>query len=347
MVALSARNLRLVLSVLVVSCNCSQASTPCSHCRENEECIQSPPSGSGGGSTRSALCLRRCDAGCLAGHACTEIVVPDVCDPICSDALCPLGQACSFATGVCGNLTCASTGCADANDFCDTSARVCYPLTGSCGDDDDCPDLGGAALAVGRLKCEGGFCRLHPRPQPLLPFFVGKDELAVFQPTAGSVFVPSEDIELRWAPQPTAVLLLIVERLPSSFSELLEDAVWGGAAQRDVDRLRYSEGRTIINGEWSQSVMPLPQDTTLYLLVEAVMQDELVAVSAPVPFRIGSGWSDVGDLCGMDQSAACSNPAKDPPLVCRDGRCVAACASHKDCAPLACAPPDGGVRLCH
>lgn len=83
----------------------------------------------------------------------------------------------------------------------------------------------------------------------------------------------------------------------------------------------------------------------LYFVVQEVRGGQLLALSTPSPFRVGSSWLALYNPCSDHNvlSGCCQNPER--PQIYWEGFCRLLCASHADCSASLCGPPVGGVRI--
>jgi hypothetical protein len=154
----------------------------------------------------------------------------------------------------------------------------------------------------------------------------------------------------QWAPVDAVTIVLVLGDLPPSLPDILSKAIWGVTLPPSTDHTDWKAGNDIMNGAWQPFTSLPPTNRTLYLLVEAVRPNQVVAASKPIPFRVGNPWPKPGDHC--DDQNGCANPtAPDSPLYCYMSKCQLVCASHADCQSLHedCGHSslfDSGMRLC-
>jgi hypothetical protein len=299
---------------------------------------------SDGSSGPDGFCLD--DDWCPEGHPC--LLEYDICDPFCHSELCPEHEECSSERGTCIPVGCGELNPCDAGEICNPESRTCVDAAGTCRSRDDCPAFDNHLLEVVDLDCKAGFCRISPIDLEVSGLD-GEGSVTVTSPSGESVIADPEDLLFRWESTGIPAILLVFDAVPATTWEMMDRAIWGYASPEDaVPEVRWIDGRSIVDGEWQPDAGIPPFDKSLYLLVQVLSWGDLEAQSTLVPFRIGSGWSQPDDPCTSSSSifGDCFNPTSV--LICHEGRCRIACASHLDCSEwdLGCGEFDGGLRLC-
>lgn len=274
-----------------------------------------------------------------------------ICNPYCEHRLCPVGFECVGTNDPrCMPVECGKyVTCQDAGKICNELEYKCYTSNGSCLSDRDCPgydkvfSFGNYAEDVCDMVT--GFCRLQSKlPDAIDP----APSIEIISPKIGASFKTQEDIELEWKAQSSPVIVLVTDVLPGSIFRLIDSAIWGIAVRADQPPIvRWSDGSAIRGGVWqAESSMP-PIGVPLFLVVQAVDDGHLTAISRPIPFQIGKFWALPGDSCYVSPGEQCYNPTI--PMTCDDRRCRVLCASHRDCLAqglTACGPFLNAIRLC-
>jgi hypothetical protein len=316
-------------------------------------------------------CVRVCsvDNDCTPGHSCVTNQGLTLCSPYCDPTRCPLSPVPTDCNGPCGDcvpVACSARAqCTDPLSFCANAQDRCFPLTGVCDSDDTCPAFatavqpppnkgcGGAGQTstYGQVSCVQGVCRFVAQPASL-PDPPAVPPVVVREPTETTSYPDASSIVFEWNPTGTPVIILVLNQVPADFAHLLDAAVWGFAGSSESALgVHWDQGKSIVNGQWVDASAPVPADSVLYLIVQAVHDANLVAVSGLVPFVVGPRWPEAGDPCSDSPWArdGCDNPARTP-QVCFDGLCWTACASDADCPPtVRCGEPiakGGLLRLC-
>ena len=253
---------------------------------------------------------------------------------VCDQSKCVAGEECLSPGGSCAKVECGQVVMCDGAKICDISTHRCYASSGSCNQDSDCPRFGDVAAATTTPTCLAGFCQLVPRAPTfswLSPLTVPKLSIASPQ-VAGRYTADTLRIQFPLGNPAPAFIALLLQDLPTDALQVMEDAVWGltipaGTAQRDFG---YADGVAIKDGVWLSAPGQAPTGT-VYLVVEALRQGEVLALSDLITFRLnGDPWSQPGDSCGLLDAGACQNPAR--PQVCApDSKCHALCLSDLDC----------------
>lgn len=267
------------------------------------------------------------------------------CDPMCEDRLCGPHEGCSSPTGKCRYVECAAhVACDRAGDYCNLSTHTCYPTSGACTVDADCPALLDHPEA--ETRCTGGFCTLH-RASKVRPVFEELAPVSVESPAENQVFAGPESLQFSWISDYHASIGLVLSSAPATPLDLDTYAIWGVSASADEGMLvgrRWQDGHAIVDGVWAKDAGPVPSTDTLYFIVALFERGKLIAASVPVTFHPRAfAPSESSELCQTDED--CFHP--EVYRVCR-GLCVAACVSDVDCAPLGlgCGPGDSSPRLC-
>jgi hypothetical protein len=153
------------------------------------------------------------------------------------------------------------------------------------------------------------------------------ETVGVVSPQPGEAFVSQEEVVFTWRGAQKPSIVLVLTSVEST--DVLRAAVWGAAVKGDVSQVGLADGVQILDGGWGAASRALPTDVPLYLFVQQVEGAEFLAKSRPVPFMVGAGWARPGDAC---EGASCTSPAAS--MLCVNGTCRTACASHRDCASL-------------
>ena len=291
------------------------------------------------------------NASCLVtGQECN--LQTGYCATVCDQTLCKASSECSSHYGECTPVHCGYVvTCADSGDFCDPAAHECYPSSGKCSFPTDCPLFDGRLSKAATVACQGGFCRVSSAP-PMISFsgLSGRAApLQVSSPSFGAKAATPDALRFQWdgSAGNTSVALVLTD-LPQELSQVLTTAVWGRVLPAEAEPVAsWQDGVAIQNGVWRDSSPAVPSGP-LYFLVQAVRGGKLVAMSAPVPFRVGSDWPALSSRCSDNDilPGSCANPAR--PQICRSGSCRHLCASHLDCSAegTLCEAPVNGVRIC-
>jgi hypothetical protein len=161
--------------------------------------------------------------------------------------------------------------------------------------------------------------------------------VTVVAPPTGSGFADQQEILFAWEAPGAAVILLVFAARPQSTDDMPQKAIWGTMLPASSTGLaRWADGVAIHGGMWQATLDPAPTNVPLYLVIQAMQDFDLVAVSPLVSFYVGTGapsagaWPAPGDPCSPDLSRSdCENPARAQ--LCFEGQCRILCASHDDC----------------
>jgi hypothetical protein len=318
--------------------SCGSPNDPCDDCSGDRFCVR-------------GVCVAPCsaDSDCDAGHACVDEDDVSYCDPMCSDELCEVLGPRYACQPDCVMVECAdSVPCEDPTSICD-AARRCLPRTGACSATIPCPSLARSIRAIAGVTCDEteGVCRLARISTSSTPLSPGAEPIALSWPTSDRLFSSESDVVFTWSSEADTHFVLVTRGLPSSAEELRARAIWGAVATGDDRSVRWSEGRQIENGDWLPSLAPAPRDEPLHVLVQAVREHTVTAISAPEVFAVGDSapWFTAYAACGANES--CGSPLEA--LVCVGATCRRACTSHVDCVvagETACGDPVAGLRVC-
>lgn len=327
----------LAVAVLVALAGCGGDGDACPTCNDDEVCFR-------------GSCTSYCSGAdsCGPGHACVALAADSgalVCDPRCDDTLCPERMACQGRS--CALVECAArVPCTEQGTFCDLTIPRCRPISGVCAMDADCPTY----FADVPTACVAGFCRVANERKRILG---SPDEtIEILSPEYGAVVGSEDELVFAWVPPgDTAIIVLVLQGLPTWWAGIASKAVWGADLTRQVAALSpsvtWEEGNAITMGRW-QAGAPVPfGDGPLYLVIEAFQDGRLIAASEPHLFKVGSPWVQPGDPCDAAMRDSCQAPVV--PMTCVRGACAAFCASAGDCAPLGltCGAPQGSnPRVC-
>jgi hypothetical protein len=270
------------------------------------------------------------------------------CESVCTQLQCAPRTECSGHFGSCVPVDCGqNTTCLAGGSICDIYAHACYPSSGKCSTLADCPQYDGQVRGATSLSCTDGFCHLASQPPPL-PGPSGLFRIEVSAPAPGAQLAADSDPQFQWSggPGATAIALVLTD-LPRDLTHVLSLAVWGRVLPATASpTTRWQEGTAIESGVWQASTPAIPPGP-LYFLVQGVSDGELLAISTPVAFRVGSAWPMEGDPCAdnLRLPGSCASPVG--PLLCVSNHCRHLCAAHKDCpSGVLCGAPVGGVRIC-
>ena len=171
-------------------------------------------------------------------------------------------------------------------------------------------------------------------------------DIVVHEPPAAAELEDIRDLQITWGSVGAPVLAVVVEARPEEPNDLVARAVWAASRKADQpQRLAWDDGFLV--DEWGHW-LTLPADYAptgrLYVVLQALLGGDLVAISPPVPIMAAGKFPIAGDACGDD--AACDHPLF--PQACWDGFCRRLCSSGADCPgdPFGCEPPRAGVRFC-
>ncbi len=267
----------------------------------------------------------------------------------CWPGSCPAGEDC--IGGKCIQVECsAQVTCTEAGELCDTFARKCYPSNGECKEADACPRFGLGEQHAAAVSCDKGFCRVAPAPPTWIPGLRWpNNELQLLAPAHGAVLTKDADLAVEWVATDASVFAYLLSERPTSSNAIADLAIWAGSVGKGgTPKLRFEDGVAVDTGRWRTRTAPLPTNTPLYLLLQAVSKGAVVGASKPVQLRVGDPWPANGDACAISPTTAapCASPLEQ--LGCHKARCRRLCLSHADCAGVGhtCGALDGDFRLC-
>lgn len=307
---------------------------PCSRCPETMGCV-------------GQRCVPRCDEQeCSAGHACIEDLM--LCDPDCDDSLCGEDEKCSGPSGKCVAVECNDNKpCTGSREFCDPKNR-CLPLSGQCGSA-ACPALPDGAASAFDIAC-GSDNQCHAAREPeKISFLPAVTGLRVFEPLAGAQYDDIRDLQITWEPTGTAVLVLVLDKVPWSAEDMEEHTRWIAArGANDAAKVTWPNGFVLAEDDsWDPVPKSYKPEGNFYVLVEAVNGEQLKAMSAPIEIVAGGVYLQAGEPCNspVGEEGECHNPAL--PQTCVAGSCRVLCGQDDDCPQDSrCEEPEQAMRFC-
>lgn len=303
-------------------------------------------------------CARRCETGGqCATHAGQHCVNEDDAGGYCGcvSDWCGNREDCSSLTGRCVSVACSErVPCESDSHYCDTERRRCYPDNGDCSSE-GCQPIPTELADVAAVEC-GAEDVCTVRRAMSVPLFVDPrymDPIKVDQPAAGERVSDGEQVAFRWQEIAESALLLVFDVEPSETKKFMDSAVWGAAASAGArPRVDWRSGYAIEKGEWIDATPSPPPPGAYYLLVQAVKGEEVVRLSALIPFLVGNDtkapWPSPHQSCDTEGSPTqCLHP--QIPMVCDGARCRQLCGSDGDCSGgRTCERPDArlNARMC-
>lgn len=283
------------------------------------------------------------DAGANGGHTLVSTKTGS-CARACSTALCPDPRmVCSSKDAGRCRFGCDETRpYCDPGQACDFDSKLCKNLEGVCESTADCGWFDAQLKDKGTISCEDRRCRLHlnsPDFVELLHSRISSTEpepLQVLAPLPGARIRPSElsSYSFQFEVPAKVIVVSVLTREIKSLEDGAAAARWIAYVDHSaaLDGVTLADGGENYNGDWHRyerdAVPMLPVDTQLYLLVLGYDDEQLVAKSELVPFKVSEPIVQPRTPCNGSNGDFCG----DSGLVCADGLCRTPCLSDLDCA---------------
>jgi hypothetical protein len=190
-------------------------------------------------------------------------------------------------------------------------------------------------------------CHVTRKPDAIA-FLYASDDLEVFAPSAGDEYTDIRKLKVAWQPTGTSALVLVLDELADA-DHMAEHTVWiASRGPQESAEISWREGYQIASdGRWQRIAPDFMPTGYLYVLVEAVVGEQLQAVSPPIEIASAAEFPLPGSPCHSELGTEgdCHNPRL--PQTCADRSCRALCGQDDDCAAgTLCEPPEQGLRLC-